>query len=66
MKFSITEYQRELLIKFFIDMAKILIAGLIFSNIFVKQFFNLFLTVAGFIFAIGLFVVALILGKYRR
>ncbi len=66
MKFELTKYQREIIIKFFTDLAKIFIAGLIFSNVFIKQKFTLGLTVTGFAAAIGLFIIALILGKSVR
>ncbi len=66
MKFELTKYQKEIIIKFFTDLAKILIGGLIFSNIFIKQKVTLGLTASGFIIALGLFAAALIIGKSVR
>ncbi len=58
--------QKKLLIKYLVDLSKIFWAGVLFSNIFLKKYFNLGITIFGIIVAVIFFVVAFIISKNEK
>jgi len=46
-----------------VDLSKIFWAGILFSNIFIRKYFNLLITLIGIILAIILFIIAFMITK---
>lgn len=60
---KIKKSQKKLLTRYLVDLSKIFWAGVLFSNIFLKKYFNLGITILGMLVAILLFIAAFIIIK---
>ncbi len=60
---KINKEQRKKIIKYLLYISKLFLGGIIFSNIFLKKYFNLWVTISIIALSFTLFIIALLLIK---